>query len=211
MRTSFPWPLAAVLPPEPERFVGAVSRAAASGYTHLEVAALVDRPSAHLEALADAGVLVPCVRLSGDLSHASVEVRRAMLRQLERQVADAARLGATCAVLESSPGNDPGEEACFTEGCRLLAEYARGRMVHLLVRPDPERAAIWLASVPNVGLALEGEEILRVREAGARALHIRVRGPEPSPALAEALRTINYRGVVSVLVWEGADASGTAR
>jgi len=45
------WTLAAVLPAEPAAFAEAVHRAAAAGFTHVEVAALADRPAEHLAAL----------------------------------------------------------------------------------------------------------------------------------------------------------------
>ena len=51
-----PGPLAAFLTSLPLDFAEAVSETTRLGFTHIDVVALVDRPTAHLEALAD------CVR-----------------------------------------------------------------------------------------------------------------------------------------------------
>ena len=64
------------------------------------VVALGDRPPAHLEALADSGLLVGCAAVGRGLpeGHApdaeDVGLRRAALEEMKRQVADAGRLGA---------------------------------------------------------------------------------------------------------------------
>jgi sugar phosphate isomerase/epimerase len=118
------------LPDDPGAFVPAVTRAAALGFTHVEVAALAERPTEHLEALADSGLVVACARLSGDLSAADVAVRCEALRRLKLQVADAARLGATLARLDVPEGGPHVEEALA-----LLAEYAAARMVRLVTEP----------------------------------------------------------------------------
>jgi hypothetical protein len=211
MTTPFPWPLAAVLSDEPARFPQSVDRAAALGYTHIEIPALGERPLAHLEALADAGVIVACAVLSGDLSRGSGAIRREVLRQLERQVADAARLGATCAILSAGAEPQPSGEAYFTEGCALLAEYAAGRMVRLAVRPqagsclaDAPAVLAWLArqSVEGVGLSLEESSQELLRQAGRRLFHLRLGTQSTATALAEVLAEIDDRGVVGVLEWD---------
>jgi sugar phosphate isomerase/epimerase len=200
---SSPWPLAAILPDEPERFCGAVARATTHGFTHVEVTALVDRPAEHLDALADAGVVVTCATLAGDLSTGSVQQRRDTLRRLERQVADAARLGATCVIL--SPGS--GEVVLFTEGCTLLADHAARRMVRLAVRPavgtclaDVPATLAWLESVgvANLGLALVLEgELVEAQRAGDRLFHVYLHDADLPVVWVEALKTIGYKGVVA--------------
>jgi hypothetical protein len=260
MVVSIPWPLAAVLPPEPALFASSVERARVLSYTHVEVAALAERPAEHLEALAEAGVLVGCATLSGDLG-GSAEERREALRCLERQVADASRLGATCVVLTLPRESDPAADACLAEACALLAAYAGRRMVRLAVRPressmqppmgsqscpedapaggrgscragrgagearprpgawsaarqeprppggtgpligvqGPEQAQAW---PDNLGLALEGEDVAAIRQAGSRLFHAYAGGRPLPGALVEALGAVGYRGEVGVRAWD---------
>jgi sugar phosphate isomerase/epimerase len=171
MNTAAPHgPLAAFLTSLPLDFVEAVRQSAALGFTHVDVVAQVERPTAHLDALADAGVVVSCAALGRGLpdGHAldatDVGVRRATLDALRQQVADAARLGATCAYLVPGVRGDAGSLTGFAEGCGLLAEYAAGRMVRLCVEHIPGRALAtagqtlaWLEAVghANLGLLLD--------------------------------------------------------
>ncbi len=201
-----PWPLAAVLPAEPADFIVAVGRVAALGFTHVELKALADRPAAHLDALADAGVVVACANLTGDICAGSVQQRRDTLRLLQRQIADAARLGATCAVLNVAAGH----EAYFTEGCTILSAYAAGRMMRLAVRPtvgaclaDVPAALAWLerAGDANLGLALtiEGEPG-EAEHVGGRLVHVYLRGPIIPNSWVEVLLAMGYRGAVATVV-----------
>src|SRR5262249_57560881 len=83
-------------------FPPAVWQAAALGFTHVDVVALGERPPGDLEALAQTGLLVSCAAVGRGLPEgtaldaAAVDVRRAALGEMKRQVADASRLGATC-------------------------------------------------------------------------------------------------------------------
>jgi sugar phosphate isomerase/epimerase len=181
------WALAARLPAAPEDFAAAVARAAALGFTHVEVMALAGRPAEHLEALADAGVLVAAAALGG-----------ADLRALRAQIADAARLGATCAYLPAG--------ACPAESYAPLAEYAAGRMVRLCVRPPPGGARAWLESGgATLRLLLDveacraaGEDAAVVaRQAGARLGYVHAAAGDLG-GLAEALREVGYQGAVGV-------------
>jgi hypothetical protein len=109
-------------------------------------------------------------------------------------VADAARLGATCAWL--GPAARPG--ACFAEACALLADYAAGRMVRLCV----EKALPWIEEVghPNLSLWLDladlppDEAARLMRQAGPRLGGVCVRG---TVGQVETLPH-DYRGVVVV-------------
>jgi sugar phosphate isomerase/epimerase len=107
-------------------------RVAARGFTHVALEARVERPVSDLEALADAGVVVAAVRLHGDLTLADVEARREQLRLLQRQVADAALLGAAEAWLEPVAAGTDEARAALEEGLALLAEYAHRRQVRLV-------------------------------------------------------------------------------
>src|SRR5205823_10412491 len=98
------------------------------------------------EAPADTGLLVACAAVGRDLPAgqgldvASVGLRRETIERVKRQLADAARLGATRAYLVS--GTDAGEGALsrFAEAISLLSEYAAARMVRLCLEPVPGRA-----------------------------------------------------------------------
>ena len=163
MTAAPPWPLAAFLTSLPLDFPQAVARAAALGFTHVDPVALVDRPAPHLDALADAGVLVGCASVGRDLppghalDAADVQRRRAALRLMQRQLDDAARLGATCAYVV--PGADAGE--VFTEAIGLLADHAARRMMRLCVEHIPGRALAsaaatlaWLRRLDHANLFL---------------------------------------------------------
>jgi sugar phosphate isomerase/epimerase len=188
-------PIATFLPSLPLDFAEAVRQAAELGFTHVDVVALTERPEAHLEALADAGVMVSCAALGRGLPEghsldaADVAVRRATLDALRHQVADAARLGATRAYLVPVVRKDASSLAYFAEGCVLLADYAAGRMVRLCVEHVPGRALatadqtlVWLEDIghANLGLLLDvghclisGEDAADVaRRAGSRLAYL---------------------------------------
>jgi sugar phosphate isomerase/epimerase len=185
------WPLSAFATSLPGDFAAALTQIAALGFTHVDLVAEVERPAEHLDALADSGLLVSCMALGRNLpaghtlDAAEVGVRRATLALLERQTADAARLGATTAYLV--PGT-PGDESAldyFAEGCALLADYAVARRVRLCVEHVPGRALStaaraldWLEQIGHASLGLlmdvghcliSGEDVGDVvRRAGSR-------------------------------------------
>ena len=140
------WPLSAFLTSLPLDFVEAVRAVAGLGFTHVDPVALVERPAAHLDALADAGVIVACTPLGRDLPDGlaldadDVGRRRDAVEQVKRQLIDAARLGATCAYLVPPTRPEPAALSYFAEACGLLSEYAASRMVRLCVEPVPGRA-----------------------------------------------------------------------
>jgi sugar phosphate isomerase/epimerase len=140
-------PISAMLTSLPLPFEAAVRQAAALGFQFVDVVALIDRPSAHVEALADAGVLVCCCPIGRDLPEAqhtldatSLADRRAAVDTMKRQIADAARLGATHAYL--IPGRDSSSDglARFADSSAMLADFAAQRMVKLCVEHVPGRA-----------------------------------------------------------------------
>jgi sugar phosphate isomerase/epimerase len=159
--------LSTLLTSLPFEFAPAVRQAAVLGFTHVDVVGLADRPPDHLDALADSGLFVACAALGKGLPEGhtldapAVTPRRAALETVERQIADAARLGATYGYLV--PGRDATPEglARFTEACRLLADYAGRRMVRLCVEhvpgtalPTAAAALAWLEQVGHANLAL---------------------------------------------------------
>jgi sugar phosphate isomerase/epimerase len=189
--TDSPWFLAAFATSLPGDFAAVLTQIASLGFTHVDVVAEVDRPVEYLEALADSGLLVSCAALGRQLpaghtlDAADVSVRRATLALLQRQVADAACLGATTAYLVPGLDNSATALTRFAEGCALLADYAAGYMVRLCVEHVPGRALPtaaatldWLEQLghPRLGLLLDvghclisGEDAADVvRRAGER-------------------------------------------
>jgi sugar phosphate isomerase/epimerase len=163
----------------PLSFEESMRAAVALGFTHVDVVALTERPAEHLEALADSGLLVSCAALGRGLPEghtldaASVEVRRAALDAVKRQVADAARLGATHGYVV--PGTDGSADglARFADACRLLAAFAGQRMVRMCVEHVPGRALPtaagtlgWLKelAVDNLALLLDVGHCLITQE-----------------------------------------------
>jgi D-psicose/D-tagatose/L-ribulose 3-epimerase len=164
------WPMAAFATSLPGNFAAVIGQIASLEFTHVDLVAEVDRPMEQLEALADSGLLVSCLALGrhlpagSSLDAADVALRRDTLTMLQRQVGDAARLGAATVYLV--PGTDTSETAlsCFAEGCALLADYAAARSLRLCVEHVPGRALAtaaatldWLERVghPHLGLLLD--------------------------------------------------------
>jgi sugar phosphate isomerase/epimerase len=184
-------PISAMLTSLPLDLESAVRQAAALGFRHVDVVALDERPQSHLEALADAGVVVSCCPIGRGLAPGqtldapTLADRRAALETTERHIADAARLGATLAYLV--PGMDASDAGLshFGDACAHLAEFAGRRMVKLCVEHIPGRALstavatlAWLEQLahPNLFLLMDvghclisGEDPAGVvRQAGAR-------------------------------------------
>ena len=160
-------PLSVLLDGPPADFAAEVRLAADLGFTSVDVVALEERPGAHREALADAGVLVGCAAVGRGLpagctlDAADAGFRRAAVERMRLQLADAARLGATHAYVVSGTDGSPAGLARFAEACGLLADYAAGRMVRLCVEPVPGRALPsaaamleWLRQTAHPNLAL---------------------------------------------------------
>ncbi len=183
-------PVSVLLSSLPLEFGPAVRQAAALGFTHVDVIALADRPAEHLEVLAEAGVLVACASVGRGLPDgctldaAAPETRRTALELCKRQLADAARLGATHAYVV--PGKDGDRDALvrFADACRLLADFAGQRMVRLCIEAIPGRALAtasatldWLNEVghPHLALLLDVGHCLISRENPAEM--IRRAGP----------------------------------
>jgi sugar phosphate isomerase/epimerase len=177
------WPLAVFVSSLPGDFSTVLGQIAALGFTHVDLAAVVDRPVEQLEALADSGLLVSCLALGRHLpaGHGldapDVGVRRATLALLQQQITDAARLGATTAYLVPGLDNSTAALTCFAEGCTFLADYAAARKVRLCIEHVPGRAlptaAVtldWLQRLghPHLGFLLDvGHCLLSDEDAAA--------------------------------------------
>jgi hypothetical protein len=202
------WPLSAFLPSLSLDFVAAVRQAAELGFRHVDVAGQADRPGEHLEALADTGVIVSGAALAGVLpARYPVEAldpatRRAALRRLEREVADAARLGATCAYVVDGPMSHPTARAYFAEGCALLADYAAGRMVRLAVGHAGEVQHANLGRLLDLPFGLGGRDPAEaIRAEGSRLFRVRLRGfvAESAEYAGPVLTALNEAGYTGEL------------
>jgi sugar phosphate isomerase/epimerase len=178
-------PVAAMLTSLPLDFEAAVRRAAALGFRHVDVVAVADRPAAHLEALAETGVVVCCAALGRGLPEGQTldvddrAARQAALDEMKRQVADAGRLGATTAYVVPGRDGSPDALARFADACALLADFAAQRMVRLCVEHTPGRALptaaatlTWLEQLghANLGLLLDVGHCLISQEDFAEAV-----------------------------------------
>ncbi len=149
------------------------------GFSHVDLVALVERPPAHLEALAASGLMVSCGAIGkhlpegATLDAAAVAPRRAALEQMERQILDIARLGGAWAYVV--PGKDltSPARARFSEACALLADYAAGCGIRLCIEHSPGTAYPTAAATlglleqighANLGLLLDLGHCLLSRE-----------------------------------------------
>jgi sugar phosphate isomerase/epimerase len=139
-------PISAMLTSLPLDFEEAVRQAAALSFTHVDIVGLATRPAAHWGALADAGVIVSCAAVGRGLPEghtldvAERRKRRVAVEEVKRQLADAARIGATHAYVV--PPRDGSSDAMrrFADSCNYLAGFAGGRSVRLCVEHVPGRA-----------------------------------------------------------------------
>jgi D-psicose/D-tagatose/L-ribulose 3-epimerase len=224
-------PISAMLTSLPLEFELAVHQAAALGFRYVDVVAQVERPQTHLEALADAGVIVSCCPVGRGLAPglaldaADVADRRTALSTMERHIADAARLGATHAYVV--PGTDASNAglARFADACAQLAEFAVQRMVKLCVEHVPGRALssaaatlAWLEQLAHTNLFLlmdvghcliSGEDAAGVvQQAGARFGYVHFddndgKGDVHWPLLAGRLKEEGLQAVCGALVVAG--------
>jgi sugar phosphate isomerase/epimerase len=223
--------LSALLTSLPLAFEEAVAEMANLGFTHVDVVALVERPPAHLEALAKSGLIVSCASIGRDLPEcqtpdaADVASRRSAVELMQRQIADAARLGATHGYVVS--GLDSSRDGLFRfgEACVMLAEYAQQRQVRLCLEPIPGRALPSAAAMldflgdlrhNNLALLLDVGHCLIsreepaevVRRAGPRLGYVHVddnNGQDDVhwPLFSGVLREVQLRNCLATLGEEG--------
>ena len=170
------------------------AKAAALGFDHVDVVALIERPASHREALADAGVVVSCAAVGRELAEgqtldaASITERRSALEAMKRQVADAAQLGATHAYL--IPGLDSSSDglARFAEGASVLADFAAGRMVKLCVEHIPGRALPTAAGTLDWFSQVGHENLFLLLDVG----HCLISGEDPAAIIRSAGSRLGY-------------------
>jgi sugar phosphate isomerase/epimerase len=162
-----PLPISVLLTSLPLPFEDAVREAAALSFTHVDVVGLAERPAAHLNALADTGLLVSCAAVGRGLAEgltldaAHIRDRRAAVEEVKRHIADAARVGATYCYIVPSFDTSADGLARFADSCAQLADHAAARMVRLCVEHIPGRALAtatatlaWLAGLGHDNLFL---------------------------------------------------------
>jgi sugar phosphate isomerase/epimerase len=146
-------PLSAMLTSLPLDFAAAVHQAAALDFTLVDVVGQADRSLADRHALAESGVFVSCVALGRGLpiTHTldapSLADRRAAVAASERQLIDAAQLGATRAYIVCGTDCTSDGIARFTDACIRLTEFAARCQVRLCVEHCPGRSMPTAASV----------------------------------------------------------------
>ena len=188
------FPVSAFLTSLPLDFVSAVREIAALGFTHVDVVGLAVRPEEHLESLADSGLLVSCASLGRDLPGSlsldalALDARRQAVGIVQRQIADTARLGATCGYLV--PGIDASSAALarFADACRVLGDFAGQRQMQLCVEHCPGKA------LPSVAAALDWlsetdrQDMKLLVDVG----HCLISGEEPAQAIQQAGERLGY-------------------
>jgi len=169
----------------PLDFLPAVREIAELGFMHVDVVGLAERPEEHLEILADSGLLVSCAAVGRDLQSGqsldavALAARRGAAELVQRQITDAARLGATCCYLVPGLDGSSAARSRFADACRLLADFAGQRQMRLCVEHCPGRAlpsvAVtldWLDETahPNLMLLIDVGHCLISREEPASAI-----------------------------------------
>jgi sugar phosphate isomerase/epimerase len=186
--------LSALLTSLPVPFEEAVAALAELGFTHVDVVALVERPAAHLEALAKSGLIVSCASIGRDLpagqtlDAADVANRRAAVESMKRQIADAARLGATHGYIVSGQDGSHDGLLRFGEACALLADYARERQVRLCLEPIPGRALASAAAMLDFIASIRHNNLALLLDVG----HCLISKEEPADVVRRAGSKLGY-------------------
>ena len=128
----------------PTTFTISLQELGRQSFRRVDLIGAAQRSDADREALADSGLIVDCVALGRNLPEGSaldasdVAKRRIAVTEVQRQIVDAAQLGARVAYVV--PGKEANSLPAFTDACRVLAAYARGRMMQLCVEHFPGSA-----------------------------------------------------------------------
>jgi hypothetical protein len=191
-----PPPLALVLDALPGPVDAALARAAELGYTHVELKGEGDRPAEQLDALADSGLLVAAVELVLP-EMAGLAGLRASLVEMERQIADAARLGAGRVLLDLASVQAPLDQ--IDEWRAHLAEMAGRRMMPLCIaqpgKPHPN-------IMPWIKLSLiDGQQTAPIVAPLGGAIRIHVQAGA-GRQVAQIVQSLGLAGtILTVSVW----------
>lgn len=186
--------LSAMLTSLPFEFDAALRTVRDLGFRYADVVALSDRPQAHLEALADSGLLVSCAAVGRGLPEGhtldaiDMEIRRSALAAMKDQVADAARLGVTHCYVVSGTDASPAGLARFGDACSALADYAAGRMVQLCVEHIPGRTLPTVAATLKWLRALRHRNLTLLLDIG----HCLISEEDPAQAIVQAGDDLGY-------------------
>src|SRR5262245_645552 len=107
----------------PLDFAPALAQVRALGFSHADLVGVVDRPTLECEALADSGLLVGCVSVGRGLPEGvtldakSPATRRQAVALVQRQLSDAAQLGAGSCYLVPGHDSQPASLDRFGEAC----------------------------------------------------------------------------------------------
>lgn len=129
------------LPAPPEAAFGELVRL---GFRRVDLVGKSVRPEVEREALADSGLIVDCVALGRDLPEGcsldagDVAKRRRAVEEVEKQIAEAASLGARVGYVV--PGKNVAGLRAFADSCGVLAGFAQRRMMQLCVEHFPGSA-----------------------------------------------------------------------
>jgi sugar phosphate isomerase/epimerase len=179
-------PISVLLTSLPLEFEQAVRQVAAMEFTHVDLVAEIARPPSHYEVLAESALTVSCCPIGRGvpeeqtLDTPDVSNRRAAVEAFQRQIADAALLGATHGYVISGKDSSPDGLARFAESCGILADFAAARMVKLCVEHIPGRALAtaaatldWLVQLghANLFLLLDIGHCLITSENAAELIH----------------------------------------
>jgi sugar phosphate isomerase/epimerase len=186
--------LSAMLTSLPLDFGPALAQIQALGFTHVDLVGLIDRPGGHRDALADSGLLVGCVAVGRGLPNGitldapDVAVRHQAVAHVERQITDAAQLGASCCYLV--PGHDPHALGlrCFADACAALADFAAARQVRLCVEHLPGRALATVAATLQWLDRIAHDNLYLLLDLG----HCLISEEDPTQALVQAGRRLGY-------------------
>jgi sugar phosphate isomerase/epimerase len=159
--TTEPFPISVLLTSFPLDLEPAARQAAALGFRYVDIVGLAERPVAHREALAEAGLVVACAAVGRALPDGRtldaprIEDRRAAVDEVRRHITDAAQLGATHCYVVPGLNTDADAVRRFVDSCTALADHAAGRMVRMCVEHVPGRAlataAATLSCLEDVG------------------------------------------------------------
>jgi sugar phosphate isomerase/epimerase len=178
----------------PYAFDESVRCLADMGFSRVDVAAVVDRPLAQLEVLAETSLVVSCAAVGRDLppgralDEAEVKPRREALSIVKRQIDDAAVLGATHCYLTAGHDASPEGVVRFTEACMMLADHARKRMVRLCVEHVPGRALSSAGAVLEWLIAADHPNLFLLLDVG----HCQITGERPRTVIERAGTRLRY-------------------
>jgi len=177
------------LPTPPEQAIAEMQRL---GFCRVDLIGKSTRPEAERQALADSGLIVDCVALGRDLPDgcsldtADITVRRLAVAEVEKQIAEAAQIGARVAYLV--PCKDAARLPAFADACQSLGAFARARMIQLCVEHFPGSALPTAAATLEWLRLLDLNDMKLVLDLG----HCLISREDPSEVVRQAGDQLGY-------------------